>query len=225
MCLFYQEFVMNRFKNRQLNLATLIEQYGSRQKLADALEIALSEIGNYFGKNARNITDIKAIEYEDKLELPHGYLDRDNENKEELEQGTFTIPEYNVKLSAGHGEEVINPDNIKKYHRLDEIFLTDFRVKKENLAIVQVTGDSMHPTLLSGELVVVDISKREAVDNQVFAITTKNQTWVKRYRVTPDGGKWQSDNEGYREYDSPLNNGISVRPMGLVLFSLGRKIN
>lgn len=175
---------------------------------------------------SRNISSKKAKEIEVNLGLIDGYLDNDHKNKEELEPGTFRIPEYNVKLSAGHGEEVINPDNIKKYHRLDEVFLTDFRVKKDNLAIVQIVGDSMHPTLLSGELVVIDKSKREPVDNQVFAITTKNHAWAKRYRITPNGGKWQSDNEGYREYDESLNDGTSTVVLnGLVLFSLGRKIN
>ena len=31
---------MNRFKNRRDNLEILIEQHGSRQKLADTLEVA-----------------------------------------------------------------------------------------------------------------------------------------------------------------------------------------
>lgn len=176
--------------------------------------------------NGSRVFDVKAAKnIEDKIYEKTG-VRIFSEKEEELESGTFRIPEYNVKISAGHGEEVINPDNIKKYHRLDEIFLTDFRVKKENLAIVQVVGDSMHPTLLSGELVVVDTSKREPVDNQVFAITTKNHAWTKRYRITPNGGKWQSDNEGYRGYDESLNDGTSTVVLnGLVLFSLGRKIN
>lgn len=203
------EYIENNYKNvRQFCLAYDINQGNISSIL-----------------NGVRVFDIKAAKnIEDKIFTKTG-IRIFSAKDEELEPDTFRIPEYNVRLSAGHGEEVIHPENIKRYHTFNESFLTDFRVKKDNLAIVQVVGDSMHSTLLSGELVVIDLSKKDPLDNQVYAITTKNHTWVKRYRITPAGGKWQSDNEEYREYDNPLNNGISVRPVGLVLFSLGRKIN
>lgn len=144
---------------------------------------------------------------------------------EEFEPGTFRIPEYNVKLSAGHGEEVISPENIIRHHILNDTFLVQYRVKPENLAVVSVTGHSMETTLRDGERVVIDISRRESIDNRVFAITTKNHCWVKRLRVTTNGERWRSDNEEYREFDDELNNGTTVVIDGLVLYSLGREIN
>lgn len=209
---------------RRLNLNLIIEKYKNLRTFCLDSGLDYSNLYQVI-KGNRTFGEVLARKIEEKINLSHGYLDKNHDENEELDPDTFRIPEYNVKLSAGLGEEVIHPENIKRYHTFNEIFLTDFRVKKENLAIVQVVGDSMHPTLLSGELVVIDLSKNDPLDNQVYAITTKNQTWAKRYRITPTGGKWQSDNEEYREYDKPLNDGIPVRPVGLVLFSLGRKIN
>jgi phage repressor protein C with HTH and peptisase S24 domain len=210
---------------RIINLQNIVsDRFNSWTQLAEAIgkhQSYISELRN----EKRPFTEKIARDIEEKLDLPRGYLDKNHSDNDELEPGTFRIAEYNVKLSAGLGEEVIHPENIKRYHTFNEEFLTDFRVKKNNLAIVQVVGDSMHPTLLSNELVVIDFSQKDPLDNHVYAITTQNQTWVKRYRITPAGGKWQSDNEEYREFDKPLNDGTPVRIVGLVLFSLGRKIN
>ena len=197
--------------------------YKNVRQFCLALDVNQGNISSIL--NGSRVFDIKAAKnIEDKIYEKLG-VHIFSAKDEDLEPDTFRIAEYNVKLSAGLGEEVIHPENIKRYHTFNEEFLTDFRVKKNNLAIVQVVGDSMHPTLLSNELVVIDFSQKDPLDNHVYAITTQNQTWVKRYRITPAGGKWQSDNEEYREFDKPLNDGTPVIPVGLVLFSLGRKIN
>lgn len=209
------KLVQDKFAN---NWRVFAEKIGKQQSY-------VSELKN--GK--RKFTEDLASDIEEILGLPHGFLDYAlDENDDSLESGTFRIAEYNVKLAASShdGAEVIAPENVKKYHTFDEEFLTDFHVKKENLAIVSVTGDSMEPTLHNGEKIVIDISKCEPLDNKVFAITTKNHCWVKRLRITPTGERWESDNDELRRYDAELNNGgTSVRIEGMVLYSLGRKIS
>jgi len=126
----------------------------------------------------------------------------------------------------GNGIEVITPDNIIGYEVFDEKFLSDFRVREENLAIITVVGDSMEPTLHGGGRVVIDTSVKTEMDNKVFALTTKNHLWVKRLRMTPDGYKWQSDNVSHREFDKSLNETpTTVRIIGRVIYSLGRPID
>lgn len=213
---------MNR--SRIQNLQKIIdERFNSWNKLAIAIGKEASYL-NGVKNDKRPFTEKLAREIEYKLNLPHGYLDRGYENHEII-PGTFRTPEYEVKFSLGEGEEIISPDNIVKYHVLDESFLHDFMVKKENLAVVSVIGNSMEPTLRDREKVIIDISRREFIDNKVFAITTKNHAWVKRLRITPNGERWRSDNEEYRQYDDELNNGEStIRLLGLVLYSLGRPV-
>lgn len=178
-------------------------------------------------KGERAFTSKTARNIELKLEIPTGYLDFDNNiSNVDFDVTSFKVPEYNVQLSAGRGAEVINPENIKAHHILNDSFLTEYRVKKENLAIVSVVGHSMNPILIDGTKVVIDISRCEPLDNKVFAITTKNHTWVKRCRITPGGTIWQSDNEEYRQYDDDLNNGKSIVVIeGYVLYNLGQKVN
>lgn len=203
-----------------------IEDYGSQAAFARAINKPPQQITQWL-KGEKAIGEKIVRDIESALGLPRGYIDNDRHSKDEdLEPGTFKIAEYNVKLAtnSAHGAEVIDPNNIIRHHTLNESFLTEFKVKKENLAVVQVSGDSMEYTLRSGEKVVIDKSRKEVIDNRVFAITSRNQCWVKRVRSTPKGNVWQSDNEEYREFDKDLNDGATVRIEGLVLYSLGRPV-
>lgn len=150
-----------------------------------------------------------------------------NSNDEEFEASTIKIPIYsNVKLSAGTGAEADPAEEVEDFEFISRSFLNKFRVKAENLAIIEVVGDSMLPKLIAEERVIVDKSQIQSIDNKVYAITTKNKLWVKRLRVTPVGEKWESDNPEYRKYDDELNNGSStVRIIGRVIYSLGRPVD
>lgn len=198
-------------------------KFGSWNKLAQAIEKEASYL-NGVKNGKRPFTEKLARDIEEKLGLPPNYLDKADTD---LEDTTFQVAEYYVKLAANSqcGAEVIDPNNIKRHWTLDKSFLTEFHVKPENLAIVEIFGDSMLPTVRSGERVVIDKSQREEIDNRVFAITTRNQCWVKRLRLTPKGKMWESDNEEYRQYDKDINDGTPVRIEGIVLYSLGRKIS
>ncbi|RTK95952.1 MAG: LexA family transcriptional regulator [Neisseriaceae bacterium] len=216
-------------KIRLLNLENIInEQFDNNwSKLARALDKSPPYI-QAIKSGLRPFSEKNARYFEEKLSLPIGYLDKDHSNKlEDTLDNTFQIPEYDVKLAANslNGAEVIDPNNIIKHWAIDNSYLDDFRVKPEILAVVQVNGDSMEHTLRSGERVIIDKSKKEAIDNKVFAITSQNKCWVKRVRITPKGTIWQSDNPDYHEYDADLNNGATVRIEGMVLSVLARKID
>lgn len=214
---------------RRKNMLRLIDKMfnGNVTSFAKAIEKSVSYISDIKKERKSEFTEKLARHIEEKLQLPDKFLDKtDDVINQEFDVKSFRVPEYNVQLSAGRGAEVINPENVKAHHILNDSFLTEYRVKKENLAIVSVVGHSMNPILSDGTKVVIDISRCEPIDNKVFAITTKNHTWVKRCRITPGGTIWQSDNEEYRQYDDDLNNGkSSVVIEGYVLYNLGQKVN
>jgi len=213
---------------RTIKIRELVKANGGVTKFAEALNRDQSQISQWISeKNPKGIGEKIAREIEEKLNLQRGYLDKIDEPKDGLvlPKTKFKIYEYEAKASMGNGIEVITPDNIVGYEIFDDRFLSDFRVKKENLAIITVVGDSMEPTLQGGGRVVIDVSVKDKMDNKVFALTTKNSLWVKRLRMTPDGYKWQSDNDAHREFDKSLNETpTTVRIIGMVLYSLGRAV-
>lgn len=203
-----------------------IKEYGSQAELARKLNRSAQQIAQWI--NGKPIGEKIARDIEEKLDLPYGYLDKNKQQQDDviLPMNKFKIYQYEAKASMGNGIEVITPDNIIGYEIFDEKFLSDFRVREENLAIITVVGDSMEPTLRGGGRVVIDTSVITEIDNKVFALTTKNHLWVKRLRMTPDGYKWQSDNEAHREFDKSLNETpTTVRIIGRVIYSLGRPID
>lgn len=180
--------------------------------------------------NGKKVFEIAAAKnVEDKIYQKTGnkIFSSASSNDDEFESNTIRIPIYsNVKLSAGTGTEANPAEEVEDFEYISRSFLTKFRVKAENLVIVEVVGDSMLPKLIATERVIVDKSQIQSIDNKVYAITTKNKLWVKRLRVTPVGEKWESDNPEYRKYDDELNNGSStVRIIGRVIYSLGRPVD
>lgn len=214
-------------KIRVAHVKELISQHKSQDEFANKIERKSPQISSWLS-GVKNIGEKIARDIEEKLDLPYGYLDKNKQQQDDitLPVNKFKIYQYEAKASMGNGIEVITPDNIIGYEIFDEKFLSDFRVREENLAIITVVGDSMEPTLRDGGRVVIDTSVKTEMDNKVFALTTKNHLWVKRLRMTPDGYKWQSDNEVHREFDKSLNESpTAVRIIGRVIYSLGRPVD
>ena len=125
-------------------------------------------------------------------------------NKGELQ----LIPEFNVHVSAGGGsavndEEIVsrwpfNPDYINKFLGLE----------KAKLALVEVRGDSMEPTLNAGDRVLVNLSDTQISQAGIFVLFDGNGTVVKRVdkRIGDDlEVTLISDNPVHERYTVPTN--------------------
>ena len=90
------------------------------------------------------------------------------------------VPEYNAQVSAGGGAEnghervvaqwPFQPNYIRNYLGLDHA----------DLAIVEVRGDSMEPTLQSGDRVLVNTSDKQISQSGIFVMYDGGGTVIKR---------------------------------------------
>jgi len=118
------------------------------------------------------------------------------------------IPLVEGKISAGNG---IIPNNVV----IDFLaFRSDWIKKKgnpERMVLIQVSGDSMYPTLQNGDLVMIDLDKKY-LDPQggIYAITVGEEIMVKRLQTLPAKGKIKiiSDNKLYESYEMNPENVI-----------------
>lgn len=69
--------------------------------------------------------------------------------------------------------------------------------RADHLTCVRAAGDSMEPTILAGDLVVVDRDRRVAVDGQLFVVCTGEELAVKRLRQVGDHWNLISDNPSH----------------------------
>jgi len=125
-----------------------------------------------------------------------------------------------VSVSAGGGAY----DEEDEYEQLDlPDFFIDIIGGKENvknIEAINVTGDSMEPTLNNGNIIFIDKTKQNVNKDGIYAFINENGLFVKRIQRRVDGGlDVISDN---KEYPMQIvdKNGINV--LGKVVSSIGK---
>ena len=121
----------------------------------------------------------------------------------------ITVPEYDVRLSAGGGA-LIERENQSGVWQFSRAYLVDeLRLRPQDLAIVEVQGDSMEPTLRTGDRVLIDHSSRNPALPGVYAIWDSSATVVKRLEKVPGADPPEvvliSDNKAHGEYRVPAD--------------------
>ncbi len=125
-----------------------------------------------------------------------------------------------VSVSAGGGAFEDEDD----FEKLD---LPDFFVNiiggKENLKNIEainVTGDSMEPTLNNGNIIFIDKTKGDASKDGIYAFINENGLFVKRIQKRVDGAlDIISDN---KEYPIQIANKKDITILGKVVSSIGK---
>lgn len=139
---------------------------------------------------------------------------------EELESGIISIPVFDVKASAGLG--CLNfDDNSQAVSRID--FRDDWirkNIRVANLSkleIITAFGDSMAPTIESGELLMIDRSVNEIMFDSIYVALLNNELYVKRFQRAP-GRKLVmiSDNDKYRDFE--ISETDDLRVIGRVVY-------
>ncbi len=90
------------------------------------------------------------------------------------------VPEFDVHVSAGGGALVVEEAEIGRWPFNPEYLSNFLGLARANLAIVEVRGDSMEPTLISGDRVLVNMSDRQISQSGIFVLFDGGGTVVKR---------------------------------------------
>lgn len=124
----------------------------------------------------------------------------DGSDHNELDGKYAYVPQYDAKAAAGLGSE--NPHvEVHSTLAFKRDWLKAKGVKPESLAVIYAEGQSMWPTINSGDVLLVDQSRIEPADGQVFVLAGTDGAIVKRLIQGPLG-QWtlRSDNEDKDEF-------------------------
>lgn len=111
-----------------------------------------------------------------------------------------------VTASLGLGQEVINETEIELVP-VTRSFLRKIGACKESSSIINTKGDSMYPTIMDGDKLLVDTSKKNIIDSKIYIIRIDNAICAKRLQKLPKNSiKIISDNQVYESYSININN-------------------
>lgn len=130
-----------------------------------------------------------------------------------LRDGLVEVPMLNVDASAGFGA-VAESESAYTRFGFDERWLARLtRAKGTSLSIINVAGDSMEPTLSSGDEVLVDGSDQSSrLRDGIYVLRADDALVVKRVTLKPGGRKItiSSDNPAYPSWDDVDRSDIQI---------------
>lgn len=134
----------------------------------------------------------------------------------------ISIPEHDVRASAGPGTIVENETEVAVWPLPKEYVRHTLSLRGSNLAIIEVVGDSMEPTLHTGDKILVDLGDKNVAQPGIFALFDGDATVVKRVEKVPGTADVQliSDNSFHSNYRVPAED---VHVAGRVVW-FGRRL-
>ena len=148
-------------------------------------------------------------------------------NIEEEEEGKHQvrIEVLNVHASAGNGEFLTGDlaGDIQAVEFESEYFYNLFqRASEKGLAIVNVKGDSMEPTLTSGDLLFVDTTLNCYQGDGLYVFSLGESLYVKRLQRAGRKLLVLSDNKFYEKWEVDASNEYEFFIHGKVEFLQGK---
>jgi phage repressor protein C with HTH and peptisase S24 domain len=120
------------------------------------------------------------------------------------------IPEYNVRVSAGHGEYQ-GIEVIKRKLQVPQLWLPE----NGDIGLVRVEGDSMFPTINNGDYVAVEFGSGYTADG-LYLIRVDDTAFVKRLQRQFGSIRIISDNPQYEEMKISPDDGNEFSLIGRV---------
>ncbi|MBI1386647.1 MAG: hypothetical protein GC150_17215 [Rhizobiales bacterium] len=118
----------------------------------------------------------------------------------ELGDGFVLVPQYDIQASAGAGR-FFEAEQIVDYLAFKESWVRrTLRVAPSNLALIHAVGESMEPVIRSGDLLLIDTSVTEVLDDTIYVVIRGDYVIVKRLQRFFNGAvSVKSANPAYSE--------------------------
>jgi len=129
------------------------------------------------------------------------------------------IPHFSIEASAGSGA-LIESEHVDQHLAFNADWLNKVGINKMDLMAIYARGDSMEPTIVSGDSLVIDNSINHiSSDGGIYVINYDNELYVKRVQKMLDGQvSVTSDNSNYRDITIPKSELVNLKVIGRVVW-------
>ena len=136
----------------------------------------------------------------------------------ETNQDYEYIPMFDVEVSAGNGAAAYGVTDPAMHLAFRKDWLKSRGLFAKDLNCVVARGDSMEPTINSKDTLLVDTSKNNPRDGQIYVIRSSDVLWVKRIQRQIDGSlSLISDNPTYAPMQLNLDDHPDIQVIGQVV--------
>lgn len=160
-------------------------------------------IENPSGMNDEELTEYNATKknWLNSKSHDNGLLEQKPISPEDEVEGReyVRVPRYEVAASAGGGAFVESEQIVDYLSFRSEWVRNALGVSPKALALINVIGDSMEPTLSDGDVVLLDTTLRGVQDSAIYVMQLNGTLLVKRIQNRLDGSlEVMSDNSRYK---------------------------
>jgi phage repressor protein C with HTH and peptisase S24 domain len=137
-------------------------------------------------------------------------------------EGFVLLPRYDVRAAAGAGAVVGTEQIIDflafKYEWIKRVI----GIEPRDLGLISAEGDSMHPTIRDGDLLLLDLTVKRVRDNAIYALRIDDSLSVKRIQKRTNGAlKIISDNSIYEPEEIDPRRSAELQIVGRVVWHGG----
>lgn len=169
----------------------------SNLNVADLNRIEKGEKKKINAFQLKNIATALRIDYKELYKIV-GYLDEEDASPNLINPLGITVIELPVYGAASAGGGAINMGNVV---RKESFILLQGETMPKGAFAVEVSGDSMYPTLLDGDIAVVDPDCHDLnLNDEICLVTYEGQEYIKRVSDNENFINLMSDNSNRTIY-------------------------
>ncbi|BCT15471.1 TPA: helix-turn-helix transcriptional regulator [Kluyvera cryocrescens] len=226
------------FELRRLKLQELVASYKTQREFAEQAGLDPTVVSRMLypaGKpHKRNIGEQSARQIEEALKISRGWLDgmgpaaHNGVNVTVPNNDVFRVEVLDLTVSAGPGTYMLS-DYVEVLYAIE---FTSEHARSlfgnrtpEDVKVMTVNGDSMTPTLSSGDRLFVDTSIRHFQTDGVYSFVFGRTFHVKRLQMQGNKLAVLSDNPAYEKWYIEENSQDQLYVMGKALIHESIKYN
>jgi phage repressor protein C with HTH and peptisase S24 domain len=193
--------------------------------VASALGLSKESLTHFKKRNSIPYEQIAYFCAKKKISINWLLFDQEPKSLEEQTEKYSRI-KYFKDINASAGGGAFNFDEDYELLAIDKEFLNNLykshSVNIENIAAINVIGDSMEPTLLNQEVILFDTTMTDIEKDGIFVISSNSGLFVKRIAKRVDGSiELISDNKNYNSENVSISEQAYIRLLGKVIGKVG----
>lgn len=164
------------------NLNEILKDYSSARKMAEALNTSPTTLNEYLkGRIPPSDFVVRICE---QLNISFEWILTGKGGKQVGNDNDDTSFIYvplllDVKASAGNGY-IVDMEHASRTISFRRDWISRHNISANNLSAIHVSGDSMYPTLINGDILLVDSSQTQPLADRIFVVSTEDGVIVKR---------------------------------------------